>query len=147
MVKADHAQAPWRIHYFQRHPDDDPSTIAPARTFLEACPVPVKAHLRAILTAVADAPPPRFAGGLQWRAMRDEMRGYYEVRDRYGPWLYRVFCILERSGAAVGLGGSSIVLITGMKKRNESAFSGADYRRVRWLGEEYRSRTPRSVMG
>jgi len=52
---------------------------------------------------------------------------------------------LEREGATTGLGGPSIVLVTGMRKANETAFTKADYARVRALGEEYRSRTPRSV--
>lgn len=59
----------------------------------------------------------------------------------------RVFCLLERSGAEIGLGGPSIVLITGLRKRNESAFTRADYAHVRMLGTEYGRRTPRSVLG
>jgi len=38
-----------------------------------------------------------------------------------------------------------LVIITGMDKPTESAFSEADYRRVRRLGDEYRGRTPRSI--
>lgn len=140
------SDTPWLIHYFQRLRQDDRSRAAPARDFLESCPSEVKAHLRAVLTAVAEAPPPRFSGGLQWHAMHDDMKGYFEARDRFGSWLYRVFCILERNGADVGLGGPSIVLITGMRKPNESTFTKRDYASVRSLGDEYRSRTPRSVL-
>lgn len=100
----------------------------------KAVPQRVKARLTAVLTAVAEAPPPRFAGGLQWHAMHDEIKGYFEARDRHRPWLYRVFCLLERNGIEVGLGGSSIVLITGLRKPNEGAFSRADYAHVRSLG-------------
>lgn len=53
--------------------------------------------------------------------------------------------MLERDGTAIGLGGPSVVLITGMRKPNETAFSARDYARVRGLGDEYRVRTPRSV--
>jgi len=137
---------PWRIHYFQRHRDDDRARTVPAREFLGNCPIAVKAHLSAVLTAVAETPPPRFSGGLQWHAMHDEMKGYFEVRDRHGSWLYRVFCILERNGAEMGLRGPSIVLITGMRKPNESAFTRADYAYVRALGDEYRRRKPRRVL-
>lgn len=78
--------------------------------------------------------------------MHGDMKGYFEVRDRHGRWLYRVFCVLERNGARLGLGGPSIVLITGMRKPNESSFRRADYAKVRSLGDEYRRRTPRSVL-
>lgn len=140
------AEGPWLIHYFKRHRDDDRARTVPAREFLDGCPTEVRAHLRAVLMAVAEAPPPRFSGGLQWHAMHDEMKGYFEARDRHGTWLYRVFCVLERNGAEVGLGGPSIVLITGMRKPNESAFTRADYAAVRALGVEYGQRTPRSVL-
>jgi len=140
------AKGPWLIHYFQRHRDDDQGRSVPARDFLEGCPVEVRAHLRAVLTAVAEAPPPRFSGGLQWRAMHEDMKGYFEARDRHGTWLYRVFCLLERNGAEVGLGGPSIVLLAGMRKPNESAFTKADYAQVRSLGAEYMSRAPRSIL-
>ena len=48
-------------------------------------------------------------------------------------------------GAALGLGGPSIVLLTGMAKEFRTTFSNADYKNVRRLGEEYRSRSPRST--
>ena len=58
---------------------------------------------------------------------------------------YRLFCILERDGAALGLGGPSIVLVTGMDKPFRTTFTVRDYQHVRRLGEEYRRRVPRSV--
>ena len=102
----------------------------PGAAFLEACPTGVRSNLVAILKAVAEAPPPRFAGGLQWQAMHGDMAGFYEARAMGpGKRLYRVFCILERE--AEGLRGPSLVIITGLDKPNETAFSKADYRRVR----------------
>lgn len=135
---------PWSIVFFQRHRDDDQNQSVPGAEFLESCPVGVRADLAAIVKAVADAPPMKFAGGGQWQAMRREMAGFHEARTR-GPRkrLYRLFCLLERD--AVGLPGPSLVIITGLDKANESAFSAADYRRVRRLGDEYLARTPRSV--
>jgi len=100
----------------------------------------------AVVKAVADAPPPVFSGGGKWEAMHGIMAGYYEVRVD-GPQRrhYRLFCVLERDGAAVGLGGPSIVLITGMDKAFRSIFGSEDYEKVRRLGEEYKRRIPRSV--
>ena len=63
---------------------------------------------------------------------------------------FRLFCVLERHGTDVGLGGPAIIIIiiiiiTGMVKPFRTEFKATDYRRVRRLGEEYRKRTPRSV--
>lgn len=136
--------SPWAIVFFQRHRDDDRAQSVPGAEFLESCPTSVRADLAAIVKAVAEAPPMKFAGGGQWQAMRGDMAGFYEARSR-GPRkrLYRLFCLLEREAPA--LPGPSLVIITGMDKANESSFSDADYRRVRRLGAEYRGRTPRSI--
>ena len=37
----------------------------------------MRADLAAILKAVADAPPMKFAGGGQWEAMHGDMAGFY----------------------------------------------------------------------
>ncbi len=135
---------PWLVHFFQRHLADDPRESVPAREYLDDCPV--AARLIAIVQAVADTPPPAFAGGGKWEAMHDEMAGFYEARaDGPGRRHYRLFCALERDGAALGLGGPSLVLITGMDKPFRSVFSRDDYEKVRQLGAEYRARRPRSV--
>ena len=55
---------------------------------------------------------------------------------------FRRFCLLERAGSDVGLGGPSIVWLTGMVKEFKTIFSNADYTKVRRLGDEYRSRSP-----
>jgi hypothetical protein len=101
----------------------------------------------AVVNAVADAPPPQFSGGGKWEAMHDEMAGYYEIRvDGAGRHHYRLFCLLERDGGKVGLGGPSLVLITGKDKPFRTVLSARDYAEVRRLGSEYLSRTPRSVL-
>lgn len=126
--------------------DDDETQNVPARDFLDACPDGVQGKILAALRAVADAPPPVFSGGGYWEAMHGDMAGYYEVRVD-GPQRrhFRLFCVLERSGSAHGLGGPSIVLITGMAKPFRTTFSNRDYQKVRALGDEYRARSPRSV--
>jgi hypothetical protein len=95
--------------------------------------------MAAVLKAVAEAPPNAFAGGGYWEAMHGTMAGYYEVRvDGRDRRHYRLFCLLERDGAQLGLGGPSLVVKTTLSER--------DYARVRQLGDEYRSRVPRSVL-
>jgi hypothetical protein len=140
------ATVPWRIHFFQRHPDDDESRAVPAREFLSRCPAPVRAKLIAVVKAVAEAPPPAFSGGGKWEAMHDDMNGFYEVRvDGSRRRHYRLFCLLDREGARVGLGGPSLVLITGMEKPFRTTFKRTDYAGVRRLGKEFLVRSPRSV--
>ena len=136
---------PWLIHFFQRHRDDDPDRNVPAIDFFESIPDGVAGTIQAVLEAVAAAPPPAFSGGGMWKAMHDDMAGYFEVRVM-GPSkrLYRLFCLLERD--APGLGGPSVVAIAGLVKPNQTAFTKQDYAAVRRLGDEYRRRSPRSVL-
>jgi hypothetical protein len=140
-------RTPWRIHLLQRHFDDDPARSVPARDFLVACPDKVRATMLAVVKAVADAPPPMFSGGGMWEAMHDDMTGYFEVRvDGPKRHHYRLFCLLERDGQKVGLGGPSIVLVTGKDKPFRTTLSKGDYADVRALGDEYKARLPRSVL-
>ena len=138
---AQSAGEPWLLHFFQRHQDDDPKRAVPAEDFLDnrqMCPEGIAADLLAVVDAVAKRPPPQFSGGLQWQAMKKDMRGYHEARVRGGKWLYRLFCFLENPGT--DLGGPSVVVITGMRKPNETAFTSADYAYVRSLGDEFKRR-------
>jgi hypothetical protein len=137
---------PWLIHFFKRHPDDDSSEAVPGRAFLDGCPPSIRAKLIAIIKAVADAPPPMFSGGGKWEAMHDEMGGFYEARaDGEGREHFRLFCMLDRDGAGVGLGGPSLIIITGMRKPFRTTFSTKDYQHVRALGREFLQRIPRSI--
>lgn len=139
--------APWLVHFFQRHVNDDAARSVPALDFLRSCPTKVEAMILAVVKAVADAPPPAFSGGGKWEVMHGEMRGFYEVRvDGPRRRHYRLFCVLERDGASVGLGGPSVVLITGKDKPFKTTMSVADYAQVRALGAEYLRRIPRSIM-
>jgi hypothetical protein len=99
-----------------------------------------------VLKAVADAPPPAFSGGGLWEAMHGDMGGFYEVRvDGPGRRHYRLFCLLEHDNGELGLGGPSVIIITGKDKAFRTVLSKRDYQEVRRLGEEYRRRKPRSV--
>jgi hypothetical protein len=140
------ARAPWRVHFFQRHATDDHACSVPGRDFLARCPDKVREMMIAVVKAVADAPPPMFSGGGKWEAMHGGMSDYYEVRvDGPGRHHYRLFCVLERDGAEVGLGGPSLVIITGKSKPFRTTLSKRDYSEVRALGDEYRARKPRTV--
>lgn len=137
------APEPWLIHFFQRHPSDDPGRAVPARDFLDGLPTKVLAEMVAVLDAVAEAPPPAFSGGGKWEAMHGEMSGLYEVRVQGGGMNHRLFCLLERD--AEDLGGSSIVAIDGLSKPKRSAANPKDYRRVLRMKAEFQRR--RTVLG
>lgn len=134
---------PWRIHFFQRHEEDDPSRTVPAIDFLDGLPAKVAAEIHAVLDAVAEAPPPSFSGGGKWEAMHDEMAGYFEVRVQGGGKNHRLFCVLERD--AEDLGGSSIVCLAGLSKPPRTAAQPRDYRKVKQYGTEFERR--RTVLG
>ena len=109
------------------------------RTFLDGVPPAVRAEIRAILEAVAAAPPPAFSGGGKWEAMHGTMGGFYEVRVRGQDRLnHRLFCVLARN--ADDLGGPSIICICGLSKPVGEPAKPRDYRRALRLREEFRRR-------
>lgn len=97
-----------------------------------------------VLTAVAAAPPKRFAGGGYWEAMKGDMTGWFEVRVN-GPQRrhFRLFCLLDY--VAEGLERPLLVVIDGRDKPFRTELSTADYAAVRALGAEYMRHNPRSL--
>lgn len=137
---------PHEIVYFKRHSDDDPAETIPARVFLnEICPAGVRAKFAAVLIAVAQAPPKKFAGGGKWEAMKGAMTGWFEVRvDGPQRHHYRLYCRLDYD--AERRTKPLLVVVAGLDKPFKTELSEADYKKVRDLGEEYFSRNPRSVV-
>ncbi len=133
------------VVYFRRHRDDDPAQSIPGRAFLSnVCPTKVRATMRAVLVAVAAAPPKRYAGGGYWEAMKGDMAGWFEVRvDGPKRHHYRLFCRLDYE--AKKREKPLLVVVTGLDKPFQTELTKADYARVRALGDEYFSRNPRSI--
>ncbi len=130
----------WMIEFF-RYPD---SGRTPGLEFLNHIPPEAAGELEATLAAVEGHEPPfAFKGGLRWKAMRDDMTGWFEARDKHDGKLYRLFVIFDRD--APGLGHSAIVVVGGGVKRDESAFTEEFYTRLRKLRDIYLSTDPRSV--
>lgn len=132
----------WDIVYYQATDGAVPSV-----DFLSGCPAKTRANLLAVLNAVADAPPPAFSGGGKWEAMHGNMGGYYEVKAT-GPGRehFRLFCILDKADPARnGLPRDSIAVIAGGRKPNATLFDESVYATVRALGDDYKSRSPRSI--
>lgn len=126
---------PWLIHFFQRAKADDANEAIPVLEFFETLSDKVAAEIHAVLDAVAEAPPPAFAGGGKWEAMRGEMAGFYEVRVQGSGANHRLFCLLERD--ADDLGGSSIVCLGGLTKPRRRPADPRDYHRIRLYREEF----------
>lgn len=135
---ADDSKGRWRIHFFQRHRDDDCGQTVPAIDFLDGLPVKVAAEIHAVLDAVTEAPPPSFSGGGKWEAMHDDMAGHYEVRVQGGGKNHRLFCLLERD--AEDLGGPSIICLGGLSKPPRTEADQRDYRVITRYSAEFRQR-------
>jgi hypothetical protein len=132
------------IVFFKRHAEDDARQTIPGREFLNGCPDGVRATMRAVLIAVAAAPPKRFSGGGYWEAMKGEMKGWFEVRvDGPKRHHYRLFCRLDYD--AEGRDKPLLVVVSGLDKPFRTTLKDADYASVRALGAEYLARNPRSV--
>ena len=101
----------WGVEYFKRHRADDPGESTPGREFLLSIPPKVSARFFTLLEAIADGPM-SFGGGY-WEVMHHAMAGDYEVRVDSKTTHYRLFCILERAWAKVGLEGPSIIVVVG----------------------------------
>lgn len=135
------------IQYARRHKSHDPNTPVPARLVMSGWPPEIRARVRAVIIAVAAAPPLQFSGGPMWQAMHGDMGGYFEVRCRQGKMLYRVFCLLDPDPVVDATGArhgkNVLAIVTAGAKKNETAFTEAFYADVRRLGDEYKANTPR----
>jgi Txe/YoeB family toxin of Txe-Axe toxin-antitoxin module len=136
MPPAGAGHEPWRIHFFQRHSDENASSPVPAIEFLASLPANTAAEFHAILNAVAKAPPPAFSGGGKWEAMHGDMAGIYEVRVTSRGANHRLFCLLVRT--AEQLSGPSIVCLGGLTKPVRSPALPRDYALIRQYAAEFR---------
>ncbi len=88
-----------------------------------------------MLDAVAEAPPPSFAGGEKWEAKHGDMAGFYEVRVQGHGRNHRLFCLLIRDAA--DLEGSPIVCLGGLSKPRRQPAEARDYARIRSYRQEF----------
>jgi hypothetical protein len=136
---------PYEIAYFRRHRDDDATQVAPGQQFLANVPSAIAARIRAVVIAVAKAPPHKFAGGGKWEAMHDTMAGIYEIRVDGPPnrTHYRLFCLLDTKAQGQG---QLLVIIDGASKPFRTELPQKVYDRVSALRDEYLKRSKRSLV-
>lgn len=139
----------WGVSYYE-----NTAGGVPGSDFILNCPKGVRVDILAVLEAVRASPPPSFSGGGMWEAMKDTMKGYYEVRvsgasDTGKSMNYRLFCLLDNGSKEDlkerGFTEPQVVVLNGMVKPKRTGFSEPEYRKVRKLGEDYRSKLPRPV--
>lgn len=134
------------------HPDDAHDIVyakfadgcVPGRAFLKSCPDGVRDKFRAVLIAVAGAPPHKFSGGGYWEAMKGDMRGFHEVRiDGPKRTHYRLFCLIDARAAAAAR--PYLVILDGRRKPFRTKLKQSDYSAIRELGKEFLSQNPRRL--
>lgn len=118
----------WRVGFIV----DAGDAQVPARQFLRGLPAKPAAQMTAVLLAVRDAPPYRFAGSGKWEAMHGDMSGFHEVRGRSGQTLHRLFCLLDRS-----LDVPTLVVVSGGSKPNRSRMDPRIYAEGRRRRAQY----------
>ncbi|MGH8959979.1 MAG: hypothetical protein ACRDWT_02030 [Jatrophihabitantaceae bacterium] len=115
---------PYEIAYFRRHRDDDATQVAPGQQFLASVPSAIAARIRAVVIAVAKAPPHKVAG----------------AGNRTH---YRLFCLLDTKAQGQG---PLLVIIDGASKPFRTELPQKVYDRVSALRDEYLKRSKRSLV-
>jgi hypothetical protein len=144
-------ELPWAASFYVEE-----GGAVPAREALNASEVPqaVRLALLARVVAVRDHPPLSFPTGSPiWSVMsRDpqrgkvDMSGIFEVRDKHGPLLYRLFCLLDSEAGEHGVDARLLVLLSLGIKRERTAMPQAVYRQVRRQADRYFATSPRPIL-
>ena len=119
---------------------------APAIDFLNGCPTSARDNLLATFAAVLDGPPPKFPTGSRlWRPMKGEMRGIFEIRDRHGSTLYRLFCLLDHNAPRHGCKLPTLVMLSGGQKPVGTEMDDDVYEETRTFRAQYLKSHPRAL--
>ena len=141
----------WIATYYR-----DANGAAPARVAMRQGDFPEKVRLalEARVSAIRDEPPPSFpAGSPMWSLMskdrargKVDMSGVYEVRDKHGDTLYRLFCVLDSEASAHGLEAPALVMLSLGTKAVRTVMPQSVYKRVRAEADRYFATSPRPVI-
>jgi hypothetical protein len=143
---------PWVASYYV---EEDGSV--PAREALCAGDTPraVRIALLARVVAVRDYPPPSFPTGSPiWSLMsRDpqkgkvDMSGIFEIRDKHGPLLYRLFCVLDSEASEHGVEDARVLALLSLGiKPERTRMPERVYRQVRRQADRYFATSPRPIL-
>lgn len=74
------------------------------------------------------------------------MAGIYEVRDRHGDQLYRLFCLLDPKAPQYGMAAPLLVILCGGAKAVGTAMDDDIYEEACWYREDYLRSNPRAIL-
>lgn len=118
----------------------------PAMAFVSGCPKPVQDALLSTFQAVLERPPTKFPPGtLLWRPMRGRMQGIYEIRDRYGRQLYRLFCLVDSDAVRNGCSTPVLVMLSGGEKLVNTEMDDDVYEEACGYRDHYIKSNPRAL--
>jgi hypothetical protein len=88
-----------------------------------------------------------------WSAMsRDrekgkiDMSGIFEIRDKQGDTLYRLFCVVDSDAGSHGLEAPALVMLSLATKPVRTVMPQSTYRQVRAQADRYFKTSPRPVV-
>lgn len=145
-------EPPWVASYYVERDGS-----VPAREALHADDMPqaVRIALLARVVAIRDYPPPSFPTGSPiWSLMsRDpqrgkvDMSGIFEIRDKHGPFLYRLFCVLDRAAPEHGVEDARVLALLSLGiKPDRTTMPERVYRQVRRQADRYFATSPRPIL-
>jgi hypothetical protein len=73
------------------------------------------------------------------------MSGIYEIRDKHGDMLYRLFCVLDSDAGSHGLEAPALVMLSLGVKPVRTEMPQAVYERVRAEADRYFATSPRPI--
>ena len=150
-ARAAEQQSPWVASYYV---EQDGSVPAREALFAPDVPDAVRIALLARVVAVRDFPPPSFpTGSPVWSLMsrdaqrgRVDMSGIFEIRDKHGPLLDRLFCLLDSQAPAHGIDARVLALLSLGIKPDRTAMPERVYRQVRRQADRYFATSPRPIL-
>lgn len=141
----------WIATYYKEH-----DGRVPARDTLRdpSFPENVRRALEARAKAVRDTPPTAFPGGSQvWTVMTKDpergnvdMSGIFEIRDKQGDMLYRLFCVIDSNAESHGLEAPALVMLSLGIKLVRTVMPQAVYKAARAQADRYFATSPRPVL-
>jgi hypothetical protein len=75
-----------------------------------------------------------------------DMSGIYEIRDKQGDMLYRLFCLIDSNAEAHGLEAPALVMLSLGVKPIRTAMPQAVYQKARGQADRYFATSPRPVL-
>ena len=100
----------WQIAFFRAGGE------VPGRAWLQTVDKDVRRQYLIWLAALRTWKPGPYALPASvpwWRAMKDEMKGIYEMRDQHGKTNNRLFCLLDAKAPTHGISAPVVVVLAG----------------------------------